>query len=114
MRPPTGGRATPYSEAAMDARDITAENVAKVVGGTVERDGSVLCCCPIHEASGTHNPSLLLSIKNVSPWRRTRTHGPVMPAVSMSVRAVAPAEVYGCSAKCAVTRSRKTGDGNWE
>src|SRR5260370_41887750 len=48
--------------AAMDIRDITAENVAKAVGGTVERDGSILCCCPVHEASGTHNPSLLLSI----------------------------------------------------
>jgi DNA polymerase I-like protein with 3'-5' exonuclease and polymerase domains len=46
----------------MDARDITTENVAKAVGGTIERDGSILCCCPVHEASGTHNPSLLLSI----------------------------------------------------
>ena len=46
----------------MDVRDITAENVAKAVGGTVERDGSILCRCPVHEASGTHNPSLLLSI----------------------------------------------------
>jgi DNA polymerase I-like protein with 3'-5' exonuclease and polymerase domains/predicted P-loop ATPase len=46
----------------MDARDITAENVAKVVGGTVERDGSILCYCPIHEANGKHNPSLSLSI----------------------------------------------------
>ena len=46
----------------MDVRDITAENIAKAVGGTVERDGSILCRCPVHEASGTHNPSLLLSI----------------------------------------------------
>ena len=46
----------------MDIRDITAENVAKAVGGTVERDGSILCRCPVHETSGTHNPSLLLSI----------------------------------------------------
>jgi DNA polymerase I-like protein with 3'-5' exonuclease and polymerase domains len=46
----------------MDARNITAENVAKAVGGTVERDGSIVCCCPVHEVSGTHNPSLLLSI----------------------------------------------------
>ena len=46
----------------MDIRDITAENVAKAVSGTVERDGSILCCCPVHETSGTHNPSLLLSI----------------------------------------------------
>ena len=30
----------------MDVRDITAENVAKAVGGTVERDGSILCCLP--------------------------------------------------------------------
>ena len=48
----------------MDVKDITAENVAKAVGGTVERDGSILCCCPIHEARGTHTPSLLLSITN--------------------------------------------------
>src|SRR5262245_33352865 len=48
----------------MDIRDITAENVAKAVGGTVERDGSILCHCPIHEASGRHNPSLVLSITN--------------------------------------------------
>jgi hypothetical protein len=48
----------------MNATDITAENVAKAVSGTVERDGSVLCCCPIHEASGKHNPSLVLTITN--------------------------------------------------
>jgi DNA polymerase I-like protein with 3'-5' exonuclease and polymerase domains/predicted P-loop ATPase len=46
----------------MDVRDITAENVAKAVGGTVERDGSILCYCPIHEANGKHSPSLVLSI----------------------------------------------------
>jgi hypothetical protein len=46
----------------MHASDITAENIAKAVGGKVERDGNILCCCPIHEASGTHNPSLLLTI----------------------------------------------------
>ena len=46
----------------MDVKDITPENVAKAVGGTVERDGSILCCCPVHEASGTHNPSLVLTI----------------------------------------------------
>jgi hypothetical protein len=46
----------------MDVRDITAENVARAVGGTVERDGSILCRCPVHEASGTHNPSLVLTI----------------------------------------------------
>ena len=51
----------------MDIRDITAENVAKAVGGTVERDGSILCRCPVHEASGTHNPSLLLSITDDAP-----------------------------------------------
>jgi DNA polymerase I-like protein with 3'-5' exonuclease and polymerase domains len=42
--------------------DITVENVAKAVGGTIERDGSILCHCPVHETNGTHNPSLLLSI----------------------------------------------------
>jgi Virulence-associated protein E len=46
----------------MHASDITAESIAKAVGGTVERDGSILCRCPVHEASGAHNPSLLLSI----------------------------------------------------
>jgi hypothetical protein len=45
----------------MDTSDITIENVTKAVGGTIER-GSILCYCPIHEASGTHNPSLLLTI----------------------------------------------------
>ena len=48
----------------MDIKDLTPDNVARAVGGTVERDGSILCCCPIHEASGTHNPSLLLTITN--------------------------------------------------
>jgi predicted P-loop ATPase len=46
----------------MNAADITPENVAKAVGGTVERGGSVVCCCPIHEATGAHNPSLVLTI----------------------------------------------------
>jgi DNA polymerase I-like protein with 3'-5' exonuclease and polymerase domains len=44
--------------------DITIANVATAIGGRIERDGSILCCCPIHEASGTHNPSLLLTITN--------------------------------------------------
>ena len=48
----------------MNIADITPENIAKAVGGKIERDGSILCCCPIHEASGTHNPSLVLSITN--------------------------------------------------
>jgi DNA polymerase I-like protein with 3'-5' exonuclease and polymerase domains len=46
----------------MDVRDISVENVAKAVGGTIERDGGVLCRCPIHETSGTHSPSLLLTV----------------------------------------------------
>src|SRR5215472_7527079 len=46
----------------MDVSDITAENVAKAVDGTIERDGSILCRCPVHEATGKHNPSLLLTI----------------------------------------------------
>ena len=29
----------------MDVKDIAPENVAKAVGGKVERDGSILCCC---------------------------------------------------------------------
>src|SRR5262245_37727852 len=48
----------------MDVSDINAANIDKAVGGTVERDGSILCYCPIHEASGKHSPSLLLSITN--------------------------------------------------
>jgi DNA polymerase I-like protein with 3'-5' exonuclease and polymerase domains len=46
----------------MDINDITAKNIAKAVAGTIERDDSILCCCPIHEARGAHSPSLLLSI----------------------------------------------------
>ena len=42
----------------MDAKDITPENIAKAVSGEVQRNGDILCCCPVHEASGTHNPSL--------------------------------------------------------
>jgi DNA polymerase I-like protein with 3'-5' exonuclease and polymerase domains len=46
----------------MDITDITAANVAKAVGGTVERKGSVVCNCPVHEATGAHSPSLVLTI----------------------------------------------------
>ena len=46
----------------MDIADINPKNVAEAVGGFVDRDGSVLCYCPIHEASGVHTPSLVLSI----------------------------------------------------
>ena len=46
----------------MDVSDISAENIAKAVGGAVERGGNILCCCPIHEATGAHNPSLVLTI----------------------------------------------------
>jgi DNA polymerase I-like protein with 3'-5' exonuclease and polymerase domains len=47
----------------MDISDITAANVAKAVGGKIERGNTIVCCCPIHEASGgTHNPSLALTI----------------------------------------------------
>src|SRR6516164_1609793 len=42
--------------------DITADNIAKVVNGKVERGGSIVCCCPVHEATGTHTPSLVLTI----------------------------------------------------
>jgi hypothetical protein len=48
----------------MNVTDITSENIAKAVGGTIERNGSVLCYCPIHETSGTHTPSLVLTITN--------------------------------------------------
>ena len=46
----------------MDVKDISPESIAKAVNGTVERDGSILCHCPIHEASGRHTPSLVLTI----------------------------------------------------
>jgi hypothetical protein len=46
----------------MDVADIATESVAQAVGGTAERNGSILCCCPIHEVSGRHNPSLVLTI----------------------------------------------------
>jgi len=61
-RPPPRARRFFTLGRPMDIRDITAENVAKAVGGTVERDGSILCRCPVHEATGKHNPSLVLSI----------------------------------------------------
>ena len=48
----------------MDVKDISPENIARAVNGTVERDGSIFCCCPIHEASGQHTPSLVLTITN--------------------------------------------------
>jgi hypothetical protein len=46
----------------VDIKDITPENIAKAVNGTIERGNNIVCCCPIHEASGTHNPSLVLTI----------------------------------------------------
>src|SRR5262249_13936673 len=51
----------------MNIADITAENVAKAVDGTIERDGSILCRCPVHEATGKHNPSLVLTITRTQP-----------------------------------------------
>jgi DNA polymerase I-like protein with 3'-5' exonuclease and polymerase domains/predicted P-loop ATPase len=46
----------------MDIADINVVTVAKAVEGKIERDGSILCRCPIHEATGEHNPSLVLTI----------------------------------------------------
>jgi DNA polymerase I-like protein with 3'-5' exonuclease and polymerase domains/predicted P-loop ATPase len=46
----------------MDVSEINPKSVAEAVNGIVNRDGSVLCYCPIHEASGVHTPSLVLSI----------------------------------------------------
>jgi hypothetical protein len=46
----------------MNIADLTPENVAKAVNGKIKRDGNILCFCPIHEASGAHNPSLTLKI----------------------------------------------------
>jgi hypothetical protein len=50
---------------------ITPENVAKAVNGSVERDGSILCLCPIHETGPGHTPSLALSITDT---RRILVH----------------------------------------
>jgi DNA polymerase I-like protein with 3'-5' exonuclease and polymerase domains len=50
----------------MDIADVTAENVAKAVGGTIESKNNIVCCCPIHEASGTHTPSFVLTINKES------------------------------------------------
>ena len=46
----------------MEANDLTPEKVAELVGGTVERDGGIVCCCPVHEQGAGHNPSMRLSI----------------------------------------------------
>jgi DNA polymerase I-like protein with 3'-5' exonuclease and polymerase domains/predicted P-loop ATPase len=47
----------------MDIADITPENVAKAVGGTLERNRrNIICRCPVHETNGSHNPSLVLTI----------------------------------------------------
>jgi predicted P-loop ATPase len=51
--------------------EITPENVAKVVDGHVDRDGSVICFCPIHETGPGHTPSLALSITDA---RRILVH----------------------------------------
>jgi DNA polymerase I-like protein with 3'-5' exonuclease and polymerase domains/predicted P-loop ATPase len=50
---------------------ITPENVAKAVDGFVDRDGSILCLCPIHETGPGHTPSLALSITDT---RRILVH----------------------------------------
>jgi predicted P-loop ATPase len=50
---------------------ITPENVAKAVGGFVDRDGSIICNCPIHEIGPGHTPSLVLSITDT---RRILAH----------------------------------------
>src|SRR6516165_9171728 len=67
---PSGGwptisrRARPQKKTKNSSLLSTPENVAKTVGGKVERNGDILCCCPVHEVSGTHNPSLVLTITN--------------------------------------------------
>ena len=87
----------------MDVRDITAENIAKAVGGTVERDGSILCCCPVHEASGTHNPSLLLSITDDAP------HPVSLPVAELRRQAV-PGHPRPPGQKCGLPRSHVGGN----
>ena len=50
---------------------ITPENVAKAVSGFVDREGSIICLCPIHEIGPGHTPSLALSITDT---RRILVH----------------------------------------
>ena len=79
----------------MNVTDITAETVAKAVGGTLDRDGSVLCRCPIHEASGTHNPSLILSITETqNEFCFTADRETVTPRIS------APFAIISSNAAC--------------
>ena len=87
----------------MNVRDITAENVAKAVGGTVERDGSILCCCPIHEASGTHNPSLVLIDHRHAPH-------PVSLPVAKLRRQTFPGHPRPPGRKCGLPRSHVGGN----
>jgi hypothetical protein len=96
-----------YPEMAnMAVRDITAENVAKAVGGTVERDGSILCRCPVHEANGTHNPSLLLSI--------TKTRRILFHCRSQNCDAKHFQAIRDHLVKCGLPRSHVGGSNNGE
>ena len=51
--------------------EITPENVAKAVNGFIDRDGSIITLCPIHETGLGHSPSLALSITDT---RRILVH----------------------------------------
>jgi DNA polymerase I-like protein with 3'-5' exonuclease and polymerase domains len=85
----------------MDVKDITAENVAKAVNGKVDRDGSILCRCPVHEASGTHNPSLVLTI--------TSTHRVLFHCRSQNCDAKEFQIIHDYLVKCGLPRSHVGG-----
>src|SRR4051812_47194574 len=46
----------------MDASDLTPQSLAAAVGGEVQKNGDILCRCPVHEAEGPHEPSLVLTL----------------------------------------------------
>ena len=47
----------------MDIENLTPADIAEAVSGTVDRGGSVLTHCPIHEREGEHNPSLVITLR---------------------------------------------------
>src|SRR5262249_56521751 len=87
----------------MDAADITPNNVAKAVNGKVERGGSIVCCCPVHEATGTHTPSLVLTITDE---KRILFHCRSQNCDAKHFRAICNYLVE----KCGLPRSRVGGD----
>ena len=87
----------------MNISDTTPDNVAKAVGGKVERGGSIVCCCPVHEATGTHTPSLVLTITDE---RRILFHCRSQNCDAKHFRTICNYLVE----KCGLPRSRVGGD----